>query len=224
MEENSAIPSSRVPLVPGPAHPPGKHFPAKPVSMWGWGCLSRVGWWSWVWSLRWAPRGWGWEKCQSNPETESRTWNICSVGCGRGNLGHRGFLACCFPYYLPIPFKKSNWACCAIFHNLSMQNCARKLNWIKATVPVQHRRDSGFLASPGEPLYSHLGDALSTGPFIEGSWEKAVGRQQKKQKEIIWKVPQRWMLSECGLSPCLKLGQDEVLSFEVQNNIQLALC
>lgn len=38
-------------------------------------------------------------------------------------------------------------------------------------------------------------------PFIEGSWEKAVGRQQKKQKEIILKVPQRWMLSECGFYP-----------------------
>lgn len=128
--KNSAIPSSRLPLVPGPAHPPGKHFPATPVSMWGWGCLSRVGWWSRVWSPCWAPRGWGWEKRQSDPETESRTWNICSVGCGRGNLGHRGFLTCCFPYYLSIPLKKSNWACCAIFHNLSMQNCAT--NWTKS--------------------------------------------------------------------------------------------
>lgn len=74
-----------------------------------------------------------------------------------------------------------------------MQKMCNKWNYMKATVPVQHRRDRFFffLASPGEPLHPHMGDAMSTVPFTEGSWEKAVGRQQKKQNEIILKVPQR---------------------------------
>lgn len=144
MEESSAIASSRVPLRPGPACPPGKHFPAQAVSVWGWGCLSRVGWWSRVWCPCWAPRAWGWENCQSNPETKLRTWNICSVGCGRGSLGHRGFLTCCFPYYLSIPFKKSQtepvvqfsiiWACKTVQQTeLNQSHCpspAQKGQWV----------------------------------------------------------------------------------------------
>lgn len=57
--------------------------------------------------------------------------------------------------------------------------------------PAQKGQVFFFLASPGEPLHPHMGDAMSTVPFTEGSWEKAVGRQQKKQNEIILKVPQR---------------------------------
>lgn len=43
--------------------------------------------------------------------------------------------------------KRSNWACCAIFHNLSMQKMCNKWNYMKATVPVQHRRDRFFFFS-----------------------------------------------------------------------------
>lgn len=58
--------------------------------------------------------GWGWEKCQSDPGTELRAWNICCVGCGRRKPRSQRILDVLFSILPLNPLKKWNWACWVI--------------------------------------------------------------------------------------------------------------
>lgn len=206
MEESSAIASSRVPLAPGPAHPAGKHFPAKPVSMGGWECLSRVGWWSRVCFPCWAPHGWAGRSARATQKPNRGYETFAAWDVGEETWVTEESWRVVFPYYLSIPFKKSNWACCAFFSIIWAHKTVLQTELNQRHCPSPAQKGQWVFSTPRWAPPPHMGDAMSTDPFIEGSWEKAVGRQQKKsRRKLFW----RYVRDEC----CQNVGSTPASSF-----------